>query len=129
MVDRDVEPMITIFLAQAFARGAEIDLPESASQHVRVRRALVGEQIRFVDGQGNRATASLTTIGKRTVSARVDSVETHKKPSALVALVPVADRDRMLWAAEKCVELGITRWQPVLFERSRSVSPRGEGEK
>ncbi len=129
MVERDIAPMITLFIPQEFVRGADIELPESASQHVRVRRASVGDQIRFVDGRGGAAMAALRAIGKRIVSARVDSVETHEKPSALIALVPVADRDRMLWAAEKCVELGITRWQPVLFERSRSVSPRGEGEK
>jgi 16S rRNA (uracil1498-N3)-methyltransferase len=42
-------------------------------------------------------------------------------------LVPVADRDRMLWLAEKAAELGCTSWRPVLWKRSRSVSPRGEG--
>ena len=34
----------------------------------------------------------------------------------------------MLWCAEKCTELGATTWQPVMWNRSRSVSPRGEGE-
>lgn len=129
MVERDAEPMITLFVAQEFARGAEVVLPESAAQHVRVRRAGVGDSLQLIDGHGNVAVASLTAVGKHTVSARIESVETHDKPSPLIALVPVADRDRMLWAAEKCVELGITRWQPVLFDRSRSVSPRGEGEK
>src|SRR5690606_26704830 len=42
-------------------------------------------------------------------------------------LLPVADRDRMLWLAEKAAELGVTSWRPVLWHRSRSVSPRGEG--
>ena len=121
--------MITVFLAQEFARGAVIELPEGAAQHVRVRRAVVGDPLRLIDGRGGVASASITAIGKRTVGARIDSVETQERPNALMALVPVADRDRMLWAAEKCVELGITRWQPVLYERSKSVSPRGEGEK
>jgi 16S rRNA (uracil1498-N3)-methyltransferase len=35
----------------------------------------------------------------------------------------------MLWLAEKSTEVGITSWQPVLFRRSASVSPRGEGDK
>jgi 16S rRNA (uracil1498-N3)-methyltransferase len=47
----------------------------------------------------------------------------------LDVIVPVADRDRMLLAAEKCVELQITSWRPVYFARSRSVTPRGEGTK
>jgi 16S rRNA (uracil1498-N3)-methyltransferase len=42
-------------------------------------------------------------------------------------LVPVADKDRMLWLAEKAAELACTSWRPVLWRRSRSVSPRGEG--
>jgi 16S rRNA (uracil1498-N3)-methyltransferase len=33
----------------------------------------------------------------------------------------------MLWLAEKATELGVTTWRPVLWRRSRSVSPRGEG--
>lgn len=129
MVERDAEPMITVFLPQEFASGAAVELPEGAAQHVRVRRAVVGDPLRLIDGRGGVAAASITAMGKGTVSARIDSVSSHDKPGALIAFVPVADRDRMLWAAEKCVELGITRWQPVLFERSKSVSPRGEGEK
>jgi len=33
----------------------------------------------------------------------------------------------MLWLAEKATELGITSWRPVMWRRSKSVSPRGEG--
>jgi 16S rRNA (uracil1498-N3)-methyltransferase len=39
----------------------------------------------------------------------------------------VADRERMLWLAEKVTELGVTSWRPVVWRRSKSVSPRGEG--
>ena len=57
-----------------------------------------------------------------------DTVDVPRPPH-LRLLVPVADRERMLWLAEKCAELAVTSWQPVLFQRSASVSPRGEGEK
>jgi 16S rRNA (uracil1498-N3)-methyltransferase len=33
----------------------------------------------------------------------------------------------MLWLAEKATELGVTSWRPVVWRRSKSVSPRGEG--
>jgi 16S rRNA (uracil1498-N3)-methyltransferase len=33
----------------------------------------------------------------------------------------------MLWLAEKCAELAAASWRPVLWRRSRSVRPRGEG--
>jgi 16S rRNA (uracil1498-N3)-methyltransferase len=48
-------------------------------------------------------------------------------PQAVHLLVPVADRDRMLWLAEKVTELGLTSWRAVSWRRSHSVSPRGEG--
>jgi 16S rRNA (uracil1498-N3)-methyltransferase len=34
----------------------------------------------------------------------------------------------MLWLAEKAAEFGVASWQAVRFQRSSSVSPRGEGE-
>jgi 16S rRNA (uracil1498-N3)-methyltransferase len=42
-------------------------------------------------------------------------------------VVPVADRDRMLLLAEKAAEFAVETWRPVLWRRSRSVVPRGEG--
>jgi 16S rRNA (uracil1498-N3)-methyltransferase len=42
-------------------------------------------------------------------------------------LAPIGDRERMLLLAEKAVEIGVSSWRPVLWRRSRSVSPRGEG--
>lgn len=120
--------MITIFV-EGDIREAELELPDEAAQHVRVRRIREGDRVRIVNGRGAVGTGSLQEIGKRSVRAAVARVEQVPRPRELSVLVPVADRDRMLWAAEKCVELQVTRWQPVLYERSRSVSPRGEGEK
>ena len=121
--------MITVFLDGDLVAGDEVHLPEGAAQHVRVRRAHDGDSIRIVNGRGTVATGLLLNVGKRAVTAAINHAELLPGPSELTALVPVADRDRMLWAAEKCVELQVTRWQPVLYERSKSVSPRGEGEK
>jgi 16S rRNA (uracil1498-N3)-methyltransferase len=128
VVERHARPMITV-LVEGDIRETEVELSDDAAQHVRVRRARSGEPVRIVNGRGAVGTGSLLEVGKRTVRVAVSRVEQHPRPVPLVALVPVADRDRMLWAAEKCVELQVTRWQPVLYERSRSVSPRGEGEK
>jgi 16S rRNA (uracil1498-N3)-methyltransferase len=57
----------------------------------------------------------------------VTEVVSVARPAPLEVIVPVADRDRMLLAAEKCAELQVTAWRPAWFSRSRSVSPRGEG--
>jgi 16S rRNA (uracil1498-N3)-methyltransferase len=49
------------------------------------------------------------------------------RPAPIHLLAPVADRERMLWLAEKVTELAVTSWRPVMWRRSKSVSPRGEG--
>jgi 16S rRNA (uracil1498-N3)-methyltransferase len=57
----------------------------------------------------------------------VAAVRRVPPPPPVHLLAPVGDRDRMLWLAEKAVEVGLASWRPVLWHRSRSVSPRGEG--
>ncbi len=105
-----------------------LTLDEETAHHFRVRRLAIGDDVRVTDGEGAIGTGSLTTLGKR--STTVDLAELHheSEPPPVRLLVPVADRDRMLWLAEKSAELGVRRWTPLIWERSRSVSPRGEGE-
>src|SRR5205085_10727821 len=67
-------------------------------------------------------------IGKREVLARLLDLEVMAPPAEVHLLVPIADRDRMLWLAEKSAELGLSSWRPIRYHRSGSVSPRGEGD-
>ena len=119
--------MITLFHAQSVASGQSLRLSDEQARHVRVRRAAVGDALRLVDGRGHIATGRISAIGKHSVDVDVGDMKEVAKPMPLEVLVPVADRDRMLLAAEKCVELQVTGWRPVFYARSRSVSPRGEG--
>jgi 16S rRNA (uracil1498-N3)-methyltransferase len=57
----------------------------------------------------------------------LEAVHQVDPPPEIHLLVPIADRERMLWLAEKVTELGVASWRPVMWRRSRSVSPRGEG--
>lgn len=130
MVERHGCPrMITFFSERAFAAGDSADLGEGAVHHAHVRRVAVGEAARVVDGHGSVGTGRIRHLTKARLDVQIDSVHKVARPVELAVFVPVADRDRMLIAAEKCAELQVTRWQPIVFERSRSVSPRGEGEK
>lgn len=121
--------MISFFSAQPFAEGQDLSLDESAVAHARARRVAVGDEARVLDGRGTAGQAVIVTLDKRHVVLRVGRVVRTPRPPELEVVVPVADRDRMLWAAEKCAELQVTAWRPAYFARSRSVSPRGEGER
>jgi len=128
MVDRRGSAGIATFFVDATpAIGTLVALPESAVRHANVRRLEAGDEVRLTDGAGTVAHGHLRRMDHRAADVEVEQCESMARPLALTLLVPVADRDRMLWLAEKAAELAITDWRPVMYARSRSVSPRGEG--
>lgn len=123
----DRAPVATFFTGDALIAGGTVTLPEEAAHHIRVARLAVGECVALRDGAGKAAVGTLVKVSRS--SALVDVSETSEmfRPAPIHLLSPVADRDRMLWLAEKVTELGVTSWRPVVWRRSKSVSPRGEG--
>jgi 16S rRNA (uracil1498-N3)-methyltransferase len=128
LVERtDSAPVATFFATDTFTVGSTVTLSEEAAHHIRVARVRIGESVALRDGAGKSALGTLVKISRS--SALVDIVETRDltRPAPIHLLAPVADRERMLWLAEKVTELGLTSWRPVVWRRSKSVSPRGEG--
>lgn len=117
----------TFVTDEPFGDATTVTLGEEAAHHIRVRRLDTGARVRILDGLGARAEGVLTQIAKRHASVSVDLREMIDPPPAIHLLLPVADRDRMLWLAEKATELGVASWRPVLWRRSKHVTPRGEG--
>lgn len=127
-MERDDRAAVASFVTgEQLLVGERIVLDDGASQHVRVRRLEAGAPVRLLDGQGRVGWGDLAEVGKRRVVVELERVIEISRPAPLDIIVPIADRDRMLLAAEKCVELQVTGWRPAYFARSRSVSPRGEG--
>jgi 16S rRNA (uracil1498-N3)-methyltransferase len=120
-------PVATFFAPERASVGAHLALDEDAAHHIRVRRLELGERVRVVDGAGGRAAGTLVRVAKAQAVVEVDEAEEVEPLPPVHVIVPIADRDRMLWLAEKCAELGATSWRPLMWRRSRSVSPRGEG--
>jgi 16S rRNA (uracil1498-N3)-methyltransferase len=123
----DSTAVATFFAAEPLVVGGTVTLSDEAAHHIRVARVAVGDCIALRDGAGRAALGTLVKVSRS--SALVDVSETSEipRPAMIHLLAPVADRDRMLWLAEKVVELGVTSWRPVIWRRSKSVSPRGEG--
>lgn len=109
------------------AAGTSITLGEEAAHHMRVRRLDSGVRVRLLDGVGGVGEGVLTLLAKRHASVHLDRVTQVPAPPPVHLLVPVADKDRMLWLAEKVTELEVTTWRPVVYRRSKHVTPRGEG--
>lgn len=123
----DRAPVATFFTSDALVAGGTVTLPEEAAHHIRVARVAVGECVALRDGAGKGGVGTLVKVSR--TSALVDVIETSEmpRPAPIHLLSPVADRERMLWLAEKVTEMGVTSWRPILWRRSKSVSPRGEG--
>ena len=128
-MERRARASLAAFFAadQPLAVGATIALGEEAAHHMRVRRLGVGERLAVLDGSGTRAEGTLVRLAKDVAHVALESLAAIDPPPPVHLLVPIADRERMLWLAEKSVELGATSWRPVMWRRSRSVSPKGEG--
>lgn len=112
----------------ASTAGSRVILDAEAAHHLRVRRVREGERVGVTDGRGGLAEGVLDSLGRNEATVEVVRSELVERQGRIHLLAPVGDRDRMLWLAEKATELELTGWQPVRWQRSRSVSPRGEGE-
>ncbi len=129
MVERAHRPPVATFFA-AGDWGAEVELGEAAAHHAGVKRLQPGDVVRISSGDGRRAAGTVAELGKRRLAVAIDPASLVTAPSSpnVELWAPVGDRERMLMLAEKAVELGASAWRPVAYRRSRSVSPRGEGD-
>jgi 16S rRNA (uracil1498-N3)-methyltransferase len=130
MVERNDRSAIASFFTEgSLLAGQRVVLDDDAARHVKVRRLETGNPVRLLNGRGLVGWGHLAEAGKRQATVELTRVLETPRSTTLDVIVPIADRDRMLLAAEKCVELQVTGWRPTYFARSRSVSPRGEGTK
>lgn len=123
----DRAPVATFYVPGAWT--ARVELDDGAAHHAQVKRLVQGDRIRLSNGAGRRVVGTLDVMTKRRldVAIAVDDIE-HVAPLPVIELwAPVADRERMLTLAEKAVELSASVWRPVVYRRSRSVTPRGDG--
>jgi 16S rRNA (uracil1498-N3)-methyltransferase len=121
VVHRRDPAVITVLADRGVLRpGTTVDLPETESHHLKVRRARGGEQVRLVDGHGLVAMGTLVTPSRVTV----DDVRQAARPAPLQLAVAAGDKDRWGWLVEKAAEVGATDLLPVEMERTAGVASR-----
>ena len=127
-MERNDRSSVSTFYADAeVSANAIATLGEHVAHHARVKRLQIGDRVQITNGRGSLAIGGIATITKNVMDVSVETVRNIPPPFAIHLRAPIADRDRMLFLAEKATELGIASWQSVRFKRSVSVSPRGEG--
>jgi len=128
VVERADRAAVSTFYAPG-VWGSHAELDEAAAHHASVKRLAVGDAVRLTSGDGRRASGRIVALAKRRLTVALDGEAERVAALPRIELwAPVGDRDRMLLLAEKAVELGASAWRPIVYRRSRSVSPRGEGD-
>lgn len=105
---------------QALAQGMEIDLGAANARHLlTVLRLAAGDRVRVFDGRGSEYEAELLT-DRPPLRARLDRRIESQTESGLKVTVAqsLAKGERMDYALQKCVELGVHSIQPLMTERS-----------
>lgn len=119
-----------IYTASPLGEGTHADLDDNAAQHVgRVLRMQPGQELRLFNGDGNDYPATLTETGKKRVQVLVGKPEPNLTESPLqITLGQTLSRgDRMDYAVQKAVEMGVSRVVPLTTERCE-VKLKGDRE-
>lgn len=113
--------MTRIYVDHPLKTGDTLELPENAARHVaQVLRMRTGQALTLFNGLGGEYHAELVEVAKRRVQVAIgphDSVD-RESPLQVHLAQCVSKGDRMDWAIQKAVELGVSRIIPVLSERS-----------
>ena len=101
--------------------GNIVELPEQATTHVaRVLRLRLGSEILLFNERDGEFAAKLVTVERREVQAKLTAAVPNnaESPLELTLVQAIGKGERMDWAIQKAVELGITAIQPLLSERT-----------
>ncbi len=108
-----------IYLPASLDSDHLIELDERAFQHtVRVLRMKAGAELQVFDGKGNEFSACLETVSKREASIRLlEKLERQaESPLQLHLGLGISKGERMDYAMQKAVELGVTEISPLFTD-------------
>lgn len=109
-----------IFTPSALSVGQQHELDETAANHVvRVLRMQAGQPLILFNGDGHDYTAVLDKVGKRDASVRIDSAIpiASESPLHIILGQVISKGDRMDYAVQKSVEMGVSAIVPLVSER------------
>jgi 16S rRNA (uracil1498-N3)-methyltransferase len=109
-----------IYTDSPLTEGQVAALDDNAAQHVgRVLRMQPGQELLLFNGDGQDFPATITSAGKKQVEVQLGSptANTTESPLEIVLGQTLSKGDRMDYAVQKAVEMGVTRIVPLTTER------------
>jgi 16S rRNA (uracil1498-N3)-methyltransferase len=113
------------FYMPELPRSGTATLTGDEAHHLsRVRRLAAGAKVELFDGRGRACEAVVMDAGKQTVTLELGENLAEVLPPVEMTLASAIPKgERFDWLVEKATELGVTRFVPLLAERS-VVEPR-----
>ncbi len=108
------------YCASLVPANSPMQLPDEVFRHaVQVLRMKPGALLNLFDGQGLEYQAQLEQVGKRqaTVSLKQQIDTDNESPLDILLMQGISRGERMDYAIQKAVELGVKRIMPVVTER------------
>ena len=119
-----------IFTNSPLAVGSQCQLDDNAANHVgRVLRMQAGQALLLFNGDGHDYHATITEAGKKHVLVAVTEAAENETESPLrvVLAQTLSKGDRMDYAVQKAVEMGVSEIVPLTTERC-DVKLKGDRE-
>ena len=119
-----------IFTNSPLAVGSQCQLDDNAANHVgRVLRMQAGQALLLFNGDGHDYHATITEAGKKHVQVAVTEAAENETESPLrvVLAQTLSKGDRMDYAVQKAVEMGVSEIVPLTTERC-DVKLKGDRE-
>ena len=110
-----------IFTEQALSADRQLLLEAGPSHHIaKVLRMQAGRELVLFDGRGGEYAATLTAVGKKQVEVALGafSAADRSSPLSTTLAIGLSRGERFDWVLQKATELGVTRIQPLLTERT-----------
>ena len=111
---------IRIYQPSDLAVGARLALSDDAAIHVgRVLRMQAGQPLQLFNGDGKNYAATISEVGKKQLLVTIESSSDNPVESPLRIHLGqgISRGDRMDFAIQKAVELGVTEITPLFTER------------
>lgn len=109
-----------LYIPQPLQVGGSVQLDETRAHYLRsVLRLKQDHEVILFNGMGDEYFCRLDEVSRKTVSARVESrIERNvETPLKVILGIGVSRGDRMDWAIQKAVELGVASLTPLVTER------------
>jgi len=113
--------MHRFFISGENLRGGQVVLTGKQAHQIRnVLRMAPGDQIVVLDNAGYEYVVAITNVARQQVLGQViDKRPVQAEPRTQIMLYQaLLARDKFEWVLQKCTEVGVTRFVPMVTERS-----------